>query len=50
MRWAGLNEGDEGSLPRQEGTAPFEDRLPVFGEEANHAQASRQERLEQPLD
>jgi hypothetical protein len=50
MRLTGLSEGHEGSLPRQDGTALFQSRLPVFGEEANHAQASRYERLEQTLD
>jgi hypothetical protein len=50
MRWAGLNESHEGSLLRQDGTAPFKGQLPVFGEEANHAQPSRNERLEQTLD
>jgi hypothetical protein len=50
MRWAGLNEGHEGCLLRQDGTALFQRRLPVFGEKANHAQASRHERLEQTPD
>jgi hypothetical protein len=50
MRWAGLDEGHEGSLLRQEGTAPIKGQLLFFGEESNHAQPSRQERLEQSLD
>jgi hypothetical protein len=50
MRWTGLSEGHEGCLPRQDGTALFQSRLPVFGEEANHAQTSRHEKLEQTLD
>jgi hypothetical protein len=49
-RWAGLNEGHQDGLSRQDGTAPFKGQLPVFGEEANHAQPSRKERLEQTLD
>ena len=47
---AGLDEGHQGGLSCQDGTAPFKGQLPVFGEEANHAQPSRQERLEQTLD
>jgi len=50
MRWAGLNEGHEGCLLSQDGTALLQSRLPVFREKANHAQASRHERLEQTLD
>jgi hypothetical protein len=49
-RWAGLDEGHEGGLLRQEGTTHFKGQLPVFRWEANHAQPSRNERLEQTLD
>jgi hypothetical protein len=47
IRRAGFDEGYEGDLFRQEGTALFKGRLAVFGEKANHAQPSRQESLEQ---
>jgi hypothetical protein len=50
IRWAGLNEGQEGGFLRQEGTAPFKGQLPDFGEESNHAKPSRKERLEHTLD
>jgi hypothetical protein len=50
MRWAGLDEGHEGGLLGQESAAPFKGQLPVFGEEANHAQPARQETLEHSLD